>query len=77
MADYRVYRKEQTLCADFCTGFTFLRSCNKKIIESQKVVFTSEVRALTGINMIIIIIIIMYIYHALINALRAHMIHIN
>ena len=26
---------------------------------------------------IIIIIVIMYIYHALINALRAHMIHIN
>ena len=75
MADYRVYthKKEQTLCADFCTGFTFLRSCNKKII--QKVVFTSEVRALTGINMIIII--TMYIYHALINALSAHMIHIN
>ena len=29
------------------------------------------------IIIIIIIIIIMYIYHALINALRAHIIHIN
>ena len=28
-------------------------------------------------GMIIIIIIIMYIYHALINALSAHMIHVN
>ena len=31
----------------------------------------------TGKGIIIIIIIIMYIYHALINALSAHMIHIN
>ena len=32
---------------------------------------------LCKLHLIIIIIIIMYIYHALINALSAHMIHIN
>ena len=38
--------------------------------------FINHMTAFTG-TIIIIIIIIMYIYHALINALSAHMIHIN
>ena len=38
---------------------------------------SSRVSFVTGYVEVMIIIIIMYIYHALINALSAHMIHIN
>ena len=46
-------------------------------MRSPRHLTESEAQEHAGYVIIIIIIIIMYIYHALINALSAHMIHIN
>ena len=49
--------------------------CNRLSLYSTEVVFIQQSLSLPTI--VVFIIIIMYIYHALINALSAHMIHIN
>ena len=53
--------------------------CKKCAIKSGSHSFriTCDKSEVSLLKIIIIIIIIMYIYHALMNALSAHMIHIN